>query len=252
MNNVFEIKRFGKILTKDLKESLPKLGIIALSVCGFILVYWLYTLVLGGTSTDALKDSVRRIIISVIGCVLCVIIPFIIYKRSNHKKHGIYFAMLPASALEKFLSMTLMCLIVCPVIIFGGMILTDTLMAALTPNIDSLSMFGSNKFVAQDLSEGVNYNYSYTISGNSFISTYFEMIQVVIIFMFGNMFFQKSKFSKTILSILACSFMIFAIMALAMKYATHHVIDMLDICTTYLLPMGLLYGVFRRIQIQKY
>ena len=50
--------------------------------------------------------------------------PSRMYRTANLQKEGIYFAMLPASKLEKYLSMLLFTIVVCPLLCFlGGMVL---------------------------------------------------------------------------------------------------------------------------------
>ena len=53
-----------------------------------------------------------------------MVTPSRMYRTCNLQKEGIYYAMLPASKLEKYLSMLLFTIVVCPLLCFlGGMVL---------------------------------------------------------------------------------------------------------------------------------
>ena len=112
MKNIFDIKRFGKLLKSDLFTKLPRIypNIIALLAVVPILMILHYTGIF-----DAFKSftpSSRLTLINVQLFVAMFMAPFIIYKTVNDRKRGVEFILRPASALEKLLSMIIVCTIV--------------------------------------------------------------------------------------------------------------------------------------------
>ena len=125
MKNIFDIKRFGKLLKSDLFTKLPRIypNIIALLAVVPILMILHYTGIF-----DAFKSftpSSRLTLINVQLFVAMFMAPFIIYKTVNDRKRGVEFILRPASALEKLLSMIIVCTIVVPIITLISLLLLD-------------------------------------------------------------------------------------------------------------------------------
>lgn len=124
MNNIFDIKRFGKYFLYDLKNGWVYYG-ISLLVIGMLplLVYVIcatFSLILYGSFYCEFGLAQK---ILTLACYVTVVIayPVKIYGRYTDKKTGANWILLPSSALEKFLSMFLIIVVVLPVAFCGLM-----------------------------------------------------------------------------------------------------------------------------------
>ena len=117
MNNTFNINRFGKILKHDGLNFFPNL-ILALAILWAIpVIVYLFTALMPGDEEKGLIDAFSRIdTIATLSTIALIIAPARLYKYCNDSRKGIVYAMLPASTLEKFLSMVIYCVIVTPII----------------------------------------------------------------------------------------------------------------------------------------
>jgi len=177
MNDFFSINRYYKLLKKELTERSSVLikiaGIFSLLIFG----YWLSILLF---NMQPLGINFRSNYIFFATFISMVIAPFNLYKDYNHSKRGIDYVMLPASVSEKFLSMTSITVIILPLIVFFSILLTDTILSAITPSIFTGNLI-SNLWNNEDLlSKVVNY----------------LIIQQGCIF--GNFLFRTNKIFKTL------------------------------------------------------
>ena len=90
---------------------------------------WLLLIVVDRTAT--VPADLRLLIIEGLAMFAALMAPSRLYRTWNLRDEGIYFAMLPASKLEKFLSALLYTLVVCPLAVFLGGLALDMLLTAL-------------------------------------------------------------------------------------------------------------------------
>lgn len=181
MNEIFSINRFGKLLKNDLVRYLPQgYGTFITFLCIMPAIWALFTFIF---------DSQIILDARVIGFILCTMIcsfvaVFKLYNSANHKKKGVDFVMLPASAFEKFLSMILIGTLLVPALFAACAYLIDCLLATLP--VDTYQGYIGIK--------------------NLFSIQFFENTGIFILFLSfalcGNMLFKKAKVAKTILSVL--------------------------------------------------
>ena len=136
MNKTFDWSRFGKLVRKDFSNIWQNAGTSLLIITLLPLAVWLFWWALSGVT------------------------PSRMYRTCNLQKEGIYYAMLPASKLEKYLSMLLFTVVICPLLCLCGSIVLDYFLTLLP--------FGSyNKWLWQTdyLAEGLDY-YRLMVSGN--------------------------------------------------------------------------------------
>jgi hypothetical protein len=209
MNNTFSFKRFKNLLLNDGKMYYRNFGIMLLLLCCLPVIFMITHLLFGGqTGTEF-----RYVFINFIAIIAMMVVPEKVYGKANLSREGIGFAMLPASSLEKFLSMFIYCAIVTPIIAILGSYLIDTLLSFLPfSGMDNRISLFSDEYYSSDIIDiraGVT-PYSY-----SQVKTYFDIYSIFhnlcfsAIFMLGNMVFKKHKTGKTIICILGASFVFF-------------------------------------------
>lgn len=119
MNDVFSFGRFAKLFRYECINYLPR-HIKGMAVySGMIVLLWLFTWTMNTEMTD------RAPFVGFLFYVAVALAPYFVYGEFNHRKRGYNYAMLPASVLEKFLSMLLMCLVVIPVLTYLLLSFTD-------------------------------------------------------------------------------------------------------------------------------
>lgn len=129
MNNTFDWNRFCKVVHKDLCNLWPTFGTTMLIFIALPFALWLLILVLGGGDMSFPAD-VRLMIIEFLAMFAALMAPSRIYRTWNLPGEGIYFAMLPASKLEKFLSALIYTLIVVPLAVYLGGLALDMVLTA--------------------------------------------------------------------------------------------------------------------------
>ena len=245
MNNTFDLKRFKQVLSCDWRLYLHNFGITLLVWIGMPVMFWVTSLVFGYEI-----DTLSRLFF-LLGIVAITVMsaPSRIYGKANLPRDGVRFAMLPASALEKFVSMALYCSFLTPVLAFFGGWLIDSLMALLPFGgfIDFVS-FRSPRMVSAD----------YALMAVAFISLVWTESAV---FMFGNMFFWRRKAGKTF----GWTLLVLFALTLLLEFTDAWVVidnffaDLNDtqslwiiIIVQWIIAAGFYFATYRKIKTQKY
>ncbi|MBO7529353.1 MAG: hypothetical protein J6T37_05720 [Bacteroidales bacterium] len=282
MNNTLDINRFGKILKHDGLNFFPNM-ILALAILWAIpIIIYLFTSLISSDETSKVFDAFSRIsTIDFIKKIAIIIAPVRLYKYCNDSRQGITYAMLPASTLEKFLSMVIYCVIVTPIIYIAGALVIDSLLAlfhgpyngfAVAYYFDSFAQFDHSI----EKSQLVFNEEDALLLFNSISSTYMLIIGLLgtlmlsSIFMFGNMIFKKHKTAKMIgiLILLAIILMIVFVNYVANnenifnhaykdnseEFIRRLIYIAMNIMfyTELIVSALLLFGVYRKIKTQKY
>jgi len=206
MNNTFDWNRFCKVVAKDFRNMWPLFGQTMLILAALPFAVWLFMLVLNRQSV--LDADIRLILLQGLAMVAAIMAPSRLYRTWNLRNEGIYYAMLPASKLEKFVSALLFSLVICPLTVYLGGILIDVVLTALPfgPWRDWLwqSDFGfpftiqySNMLDALSGDESLAFT-----TGSIFVfvlTCWISYISSVMIFMFTSTLFKKHKVLQTIL-----------------------------------------------------
>lgn len=204
------MKRFRKLLVRDFHNIWPSFGLTMLIITLLPLFAWLLFLAFLPEFTILPEMRIGFILGSV--WLAVIMAPSRLYKTCNLPKRGIYFAMLPASTLEKYLSMLLYSMFVCPFFVLVGGIAFDYLLAVLPfgPYTQWISQIGIplidgtnfvDAFSASCEEMGLNRNLFLFVM----LSSYFLNAST---FMFTNTIFKKHKVLKTILWLMLISFVI--------------------------------------------
>ena len=280
MNNTLDINRFGKVLKHDGLNFFPRMILTLAILWAIPVTNWLFFSLLPGE--EHIVDVFTRIsFIGTLTNIALIIAPARLYKHCNDPRKGIGYAMLPASTLEKFLSMLIYCVIVTPIIYIGGALLVDTVLALISGPYDEFAVsyyFDRYAQINNYLSSNNNIllDDTWPIFFNSLSPTFMTMLSLFgtlmlsSIFMFGNMIFKRHKTGKMI-GILILLFIIFMIVFIN-YVATHETMfEMMDeenaaeilkriifilMNASLYMEIGvsalLLWGTYRKIKTQKY
>ena len=177
MKNIFDIKRFSALLVKDLKSMLKQSWQYIL---GIILIYstsWLCSALFSNTPVAL---DIRYFIIGGGAFYLFLLSPSKLYHHINHEKLGMFYALLPVSTLEKFISMLVVNAIAVPILYIVALGLTDTVLTLL-PFEGGFDSF----IVVNNMSDSMLF-----LLGLIFLQS---------IYIFGNSIFKKHEFRNTTL-----------------------------------------------------
>lgn len=204
MNNTFSFNRFKNLLLNDGKMYIRNFGTTLIVICCLNAIFWIFNLLFGSET----PSGVRFGMICVWTALAMMFAPEKVYGKANLSREGVGFAMMPTSSLEKFVSMSLYCAIVTPIIAFFGGYLIDTLLSLfpfggfekpihLYSLNELVSMMNDSEGVIQAGGEtGFSINDVFPI-GVIRTSLYVSIIQWAAVFMLGNMLFKKHKAGKT-------------------------------------------------------
>ena len=126
MNNTFNFNRFCKVVSLDVKRYVDQFGLTFLILCAMPIVLWLLTLVFGFTMPRIARFGVAYIAVF----LSAILVPTKAFGHINLQREGVSFAMLPASSLEKFLSIAILCILT-PVLVMACSYVVDSLLVLL-------------------------------------------------------------------------------------------------------------------------
>ena len=286
MNNTFNIQRFGKILKHDGLNFFPNF-ILSLAILWAIpVVIYLFTALMPTDGTVHIYDAMARINnIDFLLKIAIIIAPAILYKTCNDSRKGIGYAMLPASTLEKFLSMVIFCVIVTPIVYIAGALAIDSILALINGPYDgfALSMyfdkFSQIEYSFEQHGTKVMVDDALPLIISNLSPAFMRVLSILgtlmlsSIFMFGNMIFKKRKTGKMI-GILILLFIIFMIIFInyvandeafadyfeqinednVSEFIIRLIRIMMNVAmyTEIVVSAVLLWGIYRKIKTQKY
>ena len=210
-NDIFDFKRFGNYFVTDIKNAIANYGwsmiiLILFGLITFILVGLISTIatyswqdILNGVGVEWVHTDVygRLTIMLIAFMVLSVTAPTKCYGGLTDKNIGSDFLLLPASRLEKFISMILMCCIVIPIVFIMGYLLIDCLICMVCPETGNSIISEVTSALNLILAEGdVPVELIDRIKWTSAID---DTWMIFLFFLLGSLVFKKSKASKTFL-----------------------------------------------------
>ena len=212
MNNTFAFNRFKNLLLNDGKMYIRNFGTNLIVFCCLNAIFWVFNLLFGTHSEQIFRFGM---LCTWTGLAM-MFVPSKVYGNANLSREGVGFAMLPASSLEKFVSMFVYCAIVTPVVVFFGGYLVDALLSVFPFGgfEKPIHLYTINDFVRMiDNSEGVVQSSNVVTSFSDVFpvsvirtSLYVGIIQWAAIFMLGNMLFKKHKAGKTLVCYMGISY----------------------------------------------
>ena len=214
MNNTFDFNRFKNLLVKDGRRYIRNYGTGLIVFCCLNAIFWIFNLLFRSST----MPPVRFGMLCTWTALAMMMVPEKVFGKANLSREGVGFAMLPASSLEKFVSMFIYCAVVTPIIVFFGGYLVDTLLSLFpfggfekpihlyTIN-ELVRMAGDSKGVAQTGEMDIAFTDVFPI-GVIRTSIYMGIIQWAAIYMLGNMLFKKHKAGKTFACYLGISYVL--------------------------------------------
>ena len=221
MNNVFNLKRFGKYYSYDFNNAVGNFGVSALVIGLLPLILLVFFVIFSLVFTGHVTELPLPVKIMTFGIVVLVVIlsaPVKLYGRVTERKAGTDWLMIPASSFEKFLSMAIMLCIVLPVVVFGLFVACDLLLGALMPSTYGASMvtlLKENIDVISGMADEASW--AVTTTGGSIISLWAGWCASILAFGLGAICFKKGKAAKTILCIFALEVLLSLILVIVFK-----------------------------------
>ncbi len=214
MNNVFDFKRFGNYFLYDLRRaknnySISLLVIGLLPVALYIITQF-FSLITGNGVTE-LSDVPKIVAIFAGIAIVMLSAGARIYGSITEKRAGSDYLMLPASTLEKWLSMVLVICIVLPVVLFVLLFASDAVMSLFFPNTYGDRLFQMD--FAQGIFDGMTGEEGFYF--NLPAALFLGWCESMLIFTLGAVCFKKAKIAKTLLCIMVFSMVISPLMLLS-------------------------------------
>lgn len=211
MNNVFSAKRFGKYFSYDLKHCIDTFGLSLLILGLMPMIAFLFASIISFiVSGDWIPDNtVNRIVAAVIAVFIATIMfPVKAYGEITDKKAGSNFIMVPASTFEKWLSGSLMTLVIVPVALVLLLLGVDLLLGALLPSHYGEALLLQEWFRPIICIPASLTGLSMDVSINVGLIFWVSWATSVLCFLLGAVFFKKSKIAKTILALMIFSMLL--------------------------------------------
>lgn len=223
-NDIFNFRRFGKYFTTDVRTCWANFGLSLLTISLLFptvlyIVTTAFNLILR-SSWDGPDMGIRVFVFAVAMFCLVVTMPVKCYGRITEKQYGSFWLTLPASRLEKFVSMFIMTCIIVPItgtvlylgadalictldhtcgrnLVAGGMELLRHMsdLQEFTMNLGEESLTVESASVAQELVRQINSPWLYVD----------DFFGITLPFLLGAVFFKNGKTVKTFLAIFAFS-----------------------------------------------
>lgn len=244
--DVLNMNRFGRYLVTDIKNAVARFGVSLLvmatiSLTGYLLAGF-FTLIVG-EGWHSLGVAGRGIMFGITYLVLVISAPAKIYGFFTDKKEGSEFLMIPASTLEKTLSMILVCCVILPLVFFAVYFSLDQIICLFDRNFGQtlISAFYENRaniLESFDTLNAASINMMPDVTKISSPWLYVDdMIESLLIFLLGALIFKSSKPAKTI----GCLILISIVLSMIITpIATHGVLEKFkEASSSYMTPQEL-------------
>ena len=197
MKDIFDPERFGKFFAYELNTARQNCGLTLLVTCTMPIIYILLEL-LFKADVDINESTIGfRWFLAIVAMTITIIsFPVKLYGNVTERRAGSWWALIPVSRFEKFLSIVLMTCIILPICFFGLYAAVDALVCLIPDYGEPLIIsFSGLK------SAGLGFYADYSDFG-LYIDLWLSWCANILIFTLGAIFFRKGKASKTILAII--------------------------------------------------
>lgn len=234
--DIFNFNRFGKYFVSDLRTCAANYGLSLMTIA-------LLTPIANEVFTGVFKIfltgewsgpgmSARAMIFAIAMLCMIVTMPVKCYGKITEKQYGSFWLTLPASRLEKFISMFLMTCILVPLVGAAGYIGLDALLCAIDPTCGGSLATGAAELIRSMFASGditVNLgNESIPIEDAQMLNEIMlqftspwlyidEIFGITLPFLLGAVYFKSGKTVKTFLALFAFSA---AVSAISTPFAT--------------------------------
>lgn len=223
-NDIFNFRRFGKYFASDISTCVANYG-LSLMTISILFPVGTYTLsiifnLLLGAIWEGPGMGLRFFVFAIAMFCMVVTMPVKCYGRITEKQYGSFWITLPASRLEKFLSMIIMTCIIAPVLGTAVYLGTDAIICALDNTCGRSLVTGGLELFRNmgDLMDiTLNFvNESITIEDAAVVQEIIsqisnpwiyidEIFSITLPFLLGAIFFKNGKTVKTFLALFAFS-----------------------------------------------
>ncbi|MBR4793583.1 MAG: hypothetical protein IK038_07955 [Bacteroidaceae bacterium] len=205
--DVLNMNRFGRYLVTDIKNAIARYGVSLLvmatiSLTAYLLVGF-FTMIVGG-GWHSLGEAGRLFFMGISFVVLTITAPAKIYGFITDKKEGSSYLMVPASSLEKTISMILVCCVILPLAFFAVYLSLDQIVCLIDGNCGEslLAAISNGQNILTDAfhkisleSENVIPDYSSLACPWMYLD---DIAQGFLVFLVGALIFKSSKPAKTV------------------------------------------------------
>ncbi len=198
MKDIFDSKRFGRYFAYELNAARKNCILSLLVTCAIPIIYILLKmLVTFDVDVNGTSAGLRWFLAIVAMAITVISLPIKLYGNITERKEGSWWALIPASTFEKFLSVFLMTCVVLPICFFGIYSAVDALLCLIPGYGEPL--------VKQYFNLGGHLSgyFGGFSSFGLFLEFWLNWCCSVLSFTLGAVFFRKGKASKTILVIIA-------------------------------------------------
>lgn len=178
---MISINRTIKVLNKDLKERISIILKLSLTISIFYIAVFVITNYINNSLPFVTSIDFWKYYTTIVISLTTIISPILLYDNINKDKSGIDFIMLPASALEKFISITIVSFVITPMVLISSLTVISAFLNSIYPIAHPFNLLNHNIFGSL----------SYTSFG--------EYITFPSLFLLGNVYFKKQKVVKTLL-----------------------------------------------------
>ena len=197
MKEIFELKRFGKYVSYDLAHAWEKYG-FSLLLTGFLpVILYVILMILRLIFNQEVSGDGQLYQMLPFFIILGVVMSFgsKVYGEVTERKAGSSWIALPASALEKTLSLLLITCVLLPACLLALLWLSHTILSLFRPDLGSF-LYGFDSLYSGIAADGESYF-------NTPLVIWLGWVVTILIFTLGALCFKKNKVGKTILCIFA-------------------------------------------------
>lgn len=226
MNENFNIRRFGKYFSSELKGMTRQHGLTLL----LFSLAPLYLFLFNTIASMSLKIDSWKLHSSIVGdltafftsTVFFLIFPILCYGKVTDRKKGAIYLMTPASGTEKFISMLLITLIIAPLSFIVIYLSADFLLVTAFPgHFDYGEMSSMAEWIFAGSNKAFAYNEEYRVISMATLSTSFLPWATISAGLAGGLLFKKGKVTKTMLSCLILLIIFFGLLVKVVEAADH-------------------------------
>lgn len=204
MKNTFDLKRFGKYFLYDLRQAWTRYGILFLTLALFPVIYFVLTGSLGlllGKAWHFPGEMERAFFYTCVLLVFLMTMPIVVYGFLTERQAGASWLLLPASRLEKYVSMLGVVLLVMPVAFMLIYAVADALLCACFPALGE-PMSGRDWWTVNAENVVQSDVVRFTKTG-LWLGTFLGNSCILLFFLLGGLVFKRRKGAKTLLTLMA-------------------------------------------------
>ena len=208
MSEIFNIRRFGRYLLAELKYCLalygPSLAILCLLDLIVYFVIGMFGVLSGG---GWISSGIGwRVAAFALGAIILVIsMPSMCYGKLTEKQEGSTWLLVPASILEKFLTVLLICIVLIPATFIIVFLCLDWLMCLVDPGcgVSLLSWTHYPFRFLNDLSAADVADITVISAVEGIGASFDDILKGLLVFLLGGIFFKSHKIAKTVFVLIA-------------------------------------------------